>query len=266
RGPLRLRGRRRAAAAARGPLPQARPGRPVDLRRLPERSRPPPPRLHRLLPLVAHGGPRHQPARRDGVRPSRRRDRRWWHPRGRGGRSDGPRGARPRSRGPGRRPRRDADRSRACPVHGRSRTAPLRADVHRGPDGGSDPRRLRRSAVKVRAIVNPRAGVAARAALDAMRAAGAPWGDPDLQLTTAPGDARRMAREAAEAGFDAVVAVGGDGTANEAAWGLLRSPTALGIVPAGSGNGLARTLRIPLRPVAAVRALRDAVVRRMDVG
>jgi YegS/Rv2252/BmrU family lipid kinase len=108
--------------------------------------------------------------------------------------------------------------------------------------------------------------VAARAALDAMRGAKAPWRDLDLQLTTAPGDARRMAREAAEAGFDAVVAVGGDGTANEAAWGLLRSPTALGLVPAGSGNGLARTLRIPLRPVAAVRALRDAVVRRMDVG
>jgi len=120
--------------------------------------------------------------------------------------------------------------------------------------------------VRVRAIVNPRAGVAARAALDAMRGAAAPWGDPDLQLTTAPGDARRMAREAAEAGFDAVVAVGGDGTANEAAWGLLRSSTALGLVPAGSGNGLARTLRIPLRPAAAVRALRDAVVRRMDVG
>lgn len=120
--------------------------------------------------------------------------------------------------------------------------------------------------MKVRAIVNPRAGVAARAALDAIRAAGAPWGDPDLQLTTAPGDARRMAREAAEAGFDAVVAVGGDGTANEAAWGLLRSSTALGLVPAGSGNGLARTLRIPLRPAAAVRALQDAVVRRMDVG
>jgi YegS/Rv2252/BmrU family lipid kinase len=120
--------------------------------------------------------------------------------------------------------------------------------------------------LKVRAIVNPRAGVIARAALDAMRRTGAPWGGLDLQLTTAPGDARRMAREAADAGFDAVVAVGGDGTANEAAWGLLRSPTALGLVPAGSGNGLARTLRIPLRPAAAVRALQNAVVRRMDVG
>jgi len=120
--------------------------------------------------------------------------------------------------------------------------------------------------VKVRAILNPRAGVAACAALEAVRRAGTPWGGLDLQLTTAAGDARRMAREAAEAGLDVVLAVGGDGTANEAAWGLLGSPTALGVVPAGSGNGLARALRIPLRPAAALRALQDAVVRRMDVG
>jgi YegS/Rv2252/BmrU family lipid kinase len=119
--------------------------------------------------------------------------------------------------------------------------------------------------VKVRAIVNPNAGVAARAARDALRGQTS-WTGLDLQLTTGPGDARRMAREAAEAGFDAVLSVGGDGTANEAAWGLLHSRTALGLVPAGSGNGLARSLRIPLRPAAALRALQDAVVRRMDVG
>ena len=120
--------------------------------------------------------------------------------------------------------------------------------------------------MKVRAIVNPNAGVAARAAMDAMRRAEAPWTGFDLQLTKGPGDARRLAREAADAGFDAVLSVGGDGTANEAAWGLLHSPTALGLIPAGSGNGLARSLRIPLRPAAALRALQDAVVRRMDVG
>jgi YegS/Rv2252/BmrU family lipid kinase len=120
--------------------------------------------------------------------------------------------------------------------------------------------------VKVRAILNPRAGVAARAALEAVQQTGNPWGDLDLKVTGAPGDARRLAREAADAGLDAVLAVGGDGTANEAAWGLLGSPTALGLVPTGSGNGLARALRVPLRPRAALAALQDAVVRRMDVG
>jgi diacylglycerol kinase (ATP) len=120
--------------------------------------------------------------------------------------------------------------------------------------------------VKVRAILNPRAGVAARAALEAMRRAPAEWEGIDLHLTQAPGDARRLAGEAAERGFDIVLAVGGDGTANEAAAGLLGSATALGIVPAGSGNGLARVLGIPLRPAAAMRALQTGIVRRIDVG
>ena len=47
-----------------------------------------------------------------------------------------------------------------------------------------------------------------------------------------------------------MLAIGGDGTANEAAWGLLGTRTALGLVPMGSGNGLARTLGIPLRRTA----------------
>ena len=120
--------------------------------------------------------------------------------------------------------------------------------------------------MKVRAILNPRAGNIAREAIQAMRRAPADWEGLDLKLTQAPGDARRLAGEAAESGFDVVLAVGGDGTANEAAWGLLGSPTALGLVPAGSGNGLARVLGIPLRPAAALRALRDSVIRRIDVG
>jgi len=63
-----------------------------------------------------------------------------------------------------------------------------------------------------------------------------------------------------------VLAVGGDGTANEVARGLWHSETVLGLIPVGSGNGLARTLRIPLSPRRAVRALATAVARRMDVG
>lgn len=88
----------------------------------------------------------------------------------------------------------------------------------------------------------------------------------DLIETRAAGHARELAHEATLAGCELVLAAGGDGTANEIAWGLLGSETALGLVPVGSGNGLARTLGIPLRPRAAMRALHGAVIRRMDVG
>jgi YegS/Rv2252/BmrU family lipid kinase len=88
----------------------------------------------------------------------------------------------------------------------------------------------------------------------------------DLIETRAAGHARELAAEAVAAGCDLVLAAGGDGTANEVAWGLLHSRTALGLVPVGSGNGLARTLRIPLDPRAAVRVLKDGATRAMDVG
>ena len=120
--------------------------------------------------------------------------------------------------------------------------------------------------MRVRAILNPRAGLRARRALDALRAGLPSWEPIDIALTQGPGDASRLARESAERGDHAVLAVGGDGTVNEAASGLLGSHTALGVIPMGSGNGLARTLGVPLRPEGALNALEHAVVRRMDVG
>ena len=118
--------------------------------------------------------------------------------------------------------------------------------------------------MKVRAILNPRAGVAAERARRAILAG--PWPTVDLIETRAGGHARELAHEAAAAGCELVLAAGGDGTANEVAWGLLGSEVTLGLVPVGSGNGLARTLRIPLRPAAAVAALASGLTRRMDVG
>ena len=120
--------------------------------------------------------------------------------------------------------------------------------------------------VKVRAILNPRAGVSR---VEARRAAerGHPrWSDFDLCVTEGPGHATELARAAAEAGADLVLSVGGDGTANEVACGLLGRAAALGIVPMGSGNGLARALRIPLRPARALDALEMGVRRAIDVG
>jgi len=120
--------------------------------------------------------------------------------------------------------------------------------------------------VRVVAILNPRAGLAARRALEAVRRGRPTWGEVEVKVTGGPGDARRWAGEAVQQGVELLLAVGGDGTANEIAWGLLGSATTLGLVPVGSGNGLARTLGIPLRPERALEALEGGVRRRMDVG
>jgi YegS/Rv2252/BmrU family lipid kinase len=120
--------------------------------------------------------------------------------------------------------------------------------------------------LSARAIVNLQAGVAARRALRALEGRGAFWSDLEITLTQHAGHARELAREAAERGDRTVLAVGGDGTANEVAWGILGSETALGLVPAGSGNGLARGIGLPLDPARALLALEQSVVRRMDVG
>jgi YegS/Rv2252/BmrU family lipid kinase len=120
--------------------------------------------------------------------------------------------------------------------------------------------------VSVHAIWNPRAGVAARRALDALRSDRSPWKDAVVRETTAPGDAQVFAAEAVAGGAEIVLSMGGDGTANETARGLLGSDVPLGIVPVGSGNGLARALRVPLDPPRALAALAAGTRRRMDVG
>jgi diacylglycerol kinase (ATP) len=120
--------------------------------------------------------------------------------------------------------------------------------------------------VKAWAVLNPRAGLGARRARQALQGTHPVWGAIEVRETSHPGHARSLAREAVEAGADVVLAVGGDGTANETAEALLGTRAALGLVPMGSGNGLARTLRIPLTPRRALRALSGAVVRTMDVG
>lgn len=87
-----------------------------------------------------------------------------------------------------------------------------------------------------------------------------------LRHTEYAGHATALAREAAAQGADVVVAVGGDGTVNEVAAGLLGTPAALGIVARGSGNGLARHLRVPLEPGAALRHLVKGYRTTIDAG
>ncbi|MCI0756996.1 diacylglycerol/lipid kinase family protein [Teichococcus vastitatis] len=77
----------------------------------------------------------------------------------------------------------------------------------------------------------------------------------ELAETAAPGDAERIAREAARSGRPCVVAAGGDGTIAEVAAGLAGSDTALGILPLGTANVLAQELGLPMLPEAAAACL-----------
>ncbi len=80
------------------------------------------------------------------------------------------------------------------------------------------------------------------------------------------GSAHILASEAAARGVTTVIAAGGDGTINETAGALLNTSTALGIIPCGSGNGLARHLNIPMDPAGAVDVIASGHIERCDYG
>lgn len=82
--------------------------------------------------------------------------------------------------------------------------------------------------------------------------------------TARPLHARELAKAAAEAGAHIVVAVGGDGTVNEVASGLLYTETSLGILPFGSGNGLALHMGIPVNTLEAIELLNTPAYTTID--
>jgi len=86
-----------------------------------------------------------------------------------------------------------------------------------------------------------------------------------IRNTTSPKDAMRLASEAVRDKFDIVVGIGGDGTVNEIIQGMGNQPLILGIIPTGSGNGLARHLGIPLEPDKAIRLLNGMKLRTIDI-
>lgn len=88
----------------------------------------------------------------------------------------------------------------------------------------------------------------------------------EIHLTERAGHARELAAASAEAGVELVIVWGGDGTLNEVGAALLGSDTTVGLVPAGSGNGLAAALGVPRQPVAALAAAFDGTTRTIDAG
>ncbi len=88
-----------------------------------------------------------------------------------------------------------------------------------------------------------------------------------LELTTQPGDANRIAREAIENGSHWIIACGGDGTIHEIVNAMAgKSGVVLGVLPCGKGNDFAGALQIPTKPVEAIEVLLNGVTRQVDLG
>lgn len=120
-----------------------------------------------------------------------------------------------------------------------------------------------RTALLVNPVARRAAGVEA-AVVQAFLAAGV---TPTVEHTRAPGDGVRAARELA-ASHERLFVLGGDGTVMEAATGLAEAGSSMpiGILPAGTGNQLARALSISLAPARAVSQLLAGAERRIDIG
>lgn len=90
--------------------------------------------------------------------------------------------------------------------------------------------------------------------------------DYSIEFTNEPGHATEISQSQVAAGADIVVAVGGDGSVNEVARGLIHSKAVLGIIPAGSGNGLANFLKIPTNYKKALDVINQINTTKIDTG
>jgi diacylglycerol kinase (ATP) len=119
-------------------------------------------------------------------------------------------------------------------------------------------------------IVNPISGVGRQKVIEKLidQSLNRVLFDYEIAYTKAAKHATELSRNAAASGFDIVVAVGGDGSVNETARGLIGTMTAMAIIPAGSGNGLARHLKIPLnlkKAMDVINSGKEAVVDTMQL-
>lgn len=121
---------------------------------------------------------------------------------------------------------------------------------------------------KIVFILNPHSGTQSKLNVPKVIAE---WIDTDkfdytVKFTEYAGHAADIARSCVAGGVDIVTAVGGDGTVNEVARSLVHSQTALGIIPCGSGNGLARHLCIPIDVKKAVELINQCRIEAFDYG
>ena len=117
-------------------------------------------------------------------------------------------------------------------------------------------------------IVNPVSGTSSKESVPALvdKHLNTKRLSADVVFTKSPGHATELAREALSRGASGVLAVGGDGTVNEVARVLRDTSTPLGVIPCGSGNGLARHLHIPINVEKALSIINDGIIEAVDYG
>ncbi len=115
-------------------------------------------------------------------------------------------------------------------------------------------------------IVNPISGIGRHKKLEGLihQVMDTHKWDIAIERTMGKGHATLLSEQAAGK-YEMVVAVGGDGTVNEVGRGLLHSNTAMGIVPTGSGNGLARFLQIPFKINKSLEVINHGLQKTIDV-
>ncbi len=116
-------------------------------------------------------------------------------------------------------------------------------------------------------IINPVSGTKSKKGLPEKTMALDPREyDVHMFMTGYEGHASQIAKDAVEKNIDYVIAVGGDGTINEVAQMLVNTNVVFGIIPSGSGNGLARELGIPLNHQKALEVIKENNIKKIDYG
>lgn len=118
--------------------------------------------------------------------------------------------------------------------------------------------------MRIQVIINPIAGVKNKEGLAEVIVEQLSAHQVAIAYTQGPKHATELAQGAVVDKADAVAVVGGDGTINEVAQALVGTSVTLALLPSGSGNGLARHLRIPLDPLEALAVIRGGRTCRID--
>lgn len=120
---------------------------------------------------------------------------------------------------------------------------------------------------KIYTIINPVSGTKSKKEIPEMIASIDPREyEVHILMTGYEGHATQIAKDAVRDGVECVIAVGGDGTINEVAKALVNTDVVLGIIPSGSGNGLARDLNIPLNYHKALEIIQKGNSVKIDYG